>query len=126
MRKGQTLLELALALVFLMLILAGLVDYGRVHSARIALINAAREGAFFAASNPDDLRGVIDRVKREAMTAGITLSDSDIFLQIPTGENRTGQPVTVTVQTSVPTIFARFIGVSAIPITVQATAPMMR
>lgn len=126
MRKGQTLLELVLALVFLMLILAGLADYGRVHSARIALINAAREGAFFAASNPDDLRGAMDRVKQEAMTAGITLNDSDISLQIPTGENRTGQPVIVTVQTYVPTIFARFIGVSAIPITVQATAPMMR
>ncbi len=126
MRKGQTLLELALALAFLMLILAGLVDYGRLYSVRIALINAAREGAFFAASDPDNLRGAMDRVKQEAMTAGIALSDSDISLQIPTGENRTGQPVSVTIQTSVPTIFARFIGVSAIPITVQATAPMMR
>lgn len=126
MRKGQTLLELALALAFLMLILAGLVDYGRLHSVRIALINAAREGAFFAASDPDNLRGAMDRVKQEAMTAGIALSDSDISLQIPTGENQTGQPVSVTIQTSVPTIFARFIGVSAIPITVQATAPMMR
>lgn len=126
MRKGQTLLELALALVFLMLILAGLADYGRVHSARIALINAAREGAFFAASNPDDLQGVRERVKQEAMTAGITLSDSNIIVQIPTSENRIGQPVTVTVQTHVPTIFARFIGVSAIPVTVRATAPMMR
>lgn len=126
MRKGQTLLELALALVFLMLILAGLADYGRVHSARIALINAAREGAFFAASNPDDLQGVRERVKQEAMTAGITLSDSNITVQIPTGENRIGQPVIVAVQTHVPTIFARFIGVSAIPVTVHATAPMMR
>lgn len=126
MRKGQTLLELALALVFLMLILAGLADYGRVHSARIALINAAREGAFFAASNPDDLQGASERVKQEAMTAGIALSDSNITVQIPTGENRTGQPVIVRIQTHVPTIFARFIGVSAVPITVHATAPMMR
>jgi len=126
MRKGQTLLELALAMVFLMLILAGLADYGHVFSARIALIHAAREGAFFAASNPDDLQGAKERVKQEAMTVGITLRDSDITVQIPTGENRMGQPVTVTVQTYVPTIFARFIGVSAIPLTARATAPMLR
>lgn len=126
MRKGQTLLELALALVFLMLILAGLTDYGRVHSARIALINAAREGAFFAASNPDDLQGAKERVKQEAAAAGIELSDSDISVQVPTDEDRTGQPVIVTVQTSVSTVFARFIGVPSIPLTVQAVAPMTR
>lgn len=126
MRKGQTLLELALALVFLMLILAGLADYGRVHSTRIVLIHAAREGAFFAATNPDDLQSAKARVKQEAATAGIALNDSDITVQIPTGGNRKGQPVTVTVQTYVPTIFARFIGISAIPVTAQATAPMLR
>lgn len=126
MLKGQTLLELVLALVFLMLILAGLTDYGRVYSARIALINAAREGAFYAASNPDDLQGAKERVKQEAAAAGIELSDSEISVQIPTGEDRTGQPVIVKVQTSVSTVFARFIGVSSMPLTVQAVAPMMR
>lgn len=126
MRKGQTLLELALALVFLMLILAGLSDYGRVYSARIALINAAREGAFLAASNPNDLQSVKERVKQESATAGITLNNSDITVQIPMDENRKGQPVIVTVRTYVPTIFARFIGVSAIPVTAQATAPALR
>ncbi|MCS7186324.1 MAG: pilus assembly protein [Armatimonadetes bacterium] len=126
MRKGQTLIELALALVFLLVILAGLADYGRIHSARIALIHAAREGAFFVASNPDDLQGARERVKQEAMTAGILLSDSDITFQVPTGENRRGQPVTVTIQTRVPTIFARFLGFSSITVSVHATAPMMR
>ena len=126
MRKGQTLLELALALVFLMLILAGLADYGRVHSARIALINAAREGAFYAASNPGDLQGARERVKQEAMADGILLNDTDITVVFPTGENQQGQPVTVIVRTNVPTIFARFLGVSSIQITAQASAPAMR
>jgi len=126
MRKGQTLLELALALVFLMLILAGLADYGRVHSARITLIHAAREGAFYAASNPDDLQGAKERVKQEAVADGIFLNDADISVQVPADENRQGQPVTVIVQTNVSTIFARFIGVSSIPITAQASVPVMR
>ncbi len=120
------MLELALSLVFLMLILAGLADYGRVHSARIALINAAREGAFYAAANPENPQGARERVKREALTAGMVLSDSQISVQIPQGNNSTGQAVVVTVQTSVPTLFARFIGVSAISVTAQATAPKMR
>ncbi len=126
MRKGQTLLELALALVFLMLILAGLADYGRVNSVRIALIHAAREGAFYAASNPDDLQGAKERVKQEAMAEGIFLNDADISVQVPTDRNRQGQPVKVIVRTNVPTIFARFLGVSFIPITAKANAPAMR
>lgn len=126
MRKGQTLLELALVLTFLMLILAGLADYGRIHSARIVLINAAREGAFYAASNPHDLQGTKERVKQEAMFAGISLSDSDITLQIPDSENRLGRPVLVTIQTNVSTLFATFIGLPSIPVTVHAVAPMAR
>lgn len=126
MRNGQTLLELALSLLFLMVILAGLADYGRVCSARIALINAAREGAFYSAANPSDIQGAKQRVKQEATTAGINLSDSEISVQVPQGDNSLGQPVIVTVQTSVPTLFARFIGVPAITVTAQASAPKMR
>ncbi len=125
MRKAQTLLELALALVFLLLILAGLADYGRALSARIALLHAAREGAFFAAANPDNFSGVRERVKQEALAAGIVLSDSDISVQVPTGD-RLGQPVVVTVQASIPTLFARFVGVSSIPVSAQAVAPVMK
>ncbi len=126
MRKAQTLLELALALSFVLLILAGLADYGRALSARIALLHAAREGAFFAAANPDNPEGARERVLQEAMAAGIALSPSNITVQLPTNSNRLGQPVVVTVQTSVPTLFARFIGISAISVTVQATAPVMK
>ncbi len=126
MRKAQTLLELALALAFVLLILAGLADYGRALSARIALLHAAREGAFFASAHPDNLAGARERVLQEAMAAGIALSPSDITVQLPDSSDRLGQPVVVTVQTSVPTLFARFIGVSAIPVTAQATAPVVK
>ncbi|MER3501501.1 MAG: hypothetical protein C4295_08535 [Candidatus Fervidibacterota bacterium] len=125
MRKAQSLLELALALAFLLLILAGLADYGRALSARIALIHAAREGAFFAAANPNDLQGARERVRQEAAAVGIVLSDSDITVQVPSGSDRLGHPVLVTVRTSIPTLFARLLGVSQIPVTAQATAPML-
>lgn len=125
MRRGQALVELALALSFLLLVLVGLADYGRALIIQVAMTNAAREGAFYAAANPDDLNGTRTRVKQEASNAGMTLSDSDITVQLP--QNRqAGQPVTVTVQTSVPTLLSRFIGVNAIPVTAQATVPLLR
>lgn len=47
--RGQQLVELALALPFLLLILLGTLDLGRAFHTQIALTNAAREAARFAA-----------------------------------------------------------------------------
>lgn len=50
---GQSLVELALVLpVLLLIVLAGL-DFGRVFLGWVSLTNAAREGAVFAAQNPN-------------------------------------------------------------------------
>ena len=55
-QKGQNLVELALVLPLLLLLLAGIVDFGRAFYGFIALENAAREGARYAAAhvNSDD------------------------------------------------------------------------
>ncbi len=123
MRRGQTLLELALALAFLLLVLAGLTDYGRALTVKIALTNAAREGAHYAAANPTDSAGIRQRVRQEAANAGVTLDDSDIAI---TGSPSQGQPITVTVQTRVPTVMAGFIGMNELVVQAQATAPVLR
>lgn len=123
MHKGQSLLELALVLAFLLLALAGLADYGRTLTAKIALTNAAREGAHYAAANPTDWAGIRQRVRQEAANAGITLTDSDITIA---GSIFQGQPITVTVQTRVPTVMAGFIGMSELVVQAQATAPVLK
>lgn len=51
--SGQSLVEVALALPILLLILAGLLDLGRVFYTFIALEEAAAEGALYLAINPD-------------------------------------------------------------------------
>lgn len=50
--KGQSLLEMAFALIVLLLLLAGIVDLGRLFFTYIALREAAQEGAAFASVCP--------------------------------------------------------------------------
>src|ERR1700737_28019 len=48
-RRGQSVVEMALAAPLLTLMLFGLVDFGRAYFQYIALVNVAREGARYAA-----------------------------------------------------------------------------
>jgi hypothetical protein len=48
-RRGQAVVEMALAAPLLSLMLFGLVDFGRAYFQYISLVNAAREGARYAA-----------------------------------------------------------------------------
>lgn len=54
--QGQSLVELALSLVLLLTLLAGLVDFGRAFFTYVALRDAAQEGAAYASViNPSAL-----------------------------------------------------------------------
>lgn len=53
-QKGQSLLEMALVLPVLLIILAGLLDLGRLYYAYVAIKDAAGEGATFAAIHPEE------------------------------------------------------------------------
>jgi len=124
MRRGQALLELALALSFLLFVLAGIADYGRALIVSVTLANAAREGAHYVARNPNDLAGARQLVRQEAANAGITLNDSDITIVLPSPP-QPGQPVTIQVRTQVPTIMARFLGLNFLTVGAKATAPLL-
>jgi len=67
--RGQGLVELSLLLPILLVVAMGAVDLGRVYFAYVAVVNAAREGAFYASLNPGAdaaaVQGVVD-----AETAG--------------------------------------------------------
>lgn len=51
-RRGVALVELAIVLFLLVTIVVGCVDFGRFAYTHIAVTNAAREGAYFATTNP--------------------------------------------------------------------------
>jgi len=73
--KGQSLVEFALVLVFLLTLLAGIFDIGRAFFAYIIIRDAAQEGAVFGSIAPkSDLTGfevaVIDRVEAAFLDPG--------------------------------------------------------
>ncbi len=61
-RRGQSLVELAIALPMLLLLMLGTLDLGRMFFDYIQLRNAVREGAAYGARAPDDTTGIRDRV----------------------------------------------------------------
>ena len=68
--RGQSLVEVALTLPILLLILIGIVDIGRVYSAKVAVTNAAREAAIQAARDPQATADVICQRARDELGAG--------------------------------------------------------
>lgn len=81
--RGQSLVELALMLPILLMLVGGAMDLGRAYAATISLEGAAREGALYAARNPEcaednggaciDPRTVRWQVEKEL--SGVELSD---------------------------------------------------
>ncbi len=70
---GQSMLELAISFVILLILLAGVVDLGRAFFAYSALQDAAQEGASYASLNPPasaadsaKLNAILARVKGNA------------------------------------------------------------
>ena len=50
--SGQSLVELSLGLTFLLIVVAGMLDIGRLFYTNIALYNAAEEGTLYVCSRP--------------------------------------------------------------------------
>lgn len=49
---GQSLVELSLGLTFMLIVLAGMLDIGRLYYTNVALYNAAEEGTVYVCSRP--------------------------------------------------------------------------
>jgi hypothetical protein len=80
-QRGQTLVEFALIAPIILLLIAGIIDFGMAMDRRIVLQHAVREGARYAAVT-DDIGQVCDRTIEQAqgMIAGsdITVSYEDV------------------------------------------------
>ena len=59
--KGQSIVEVALVLPVVVMLMLGLLDFGRAYYAIVALRDAADEGASYAAMNPTDVDGICRR-----------------------------------------------------------------
>jgi len=96
--EGQSLAELALTLPILLIILLGVVDFGRVFYDYVTITNASREGARYGSMYPLSTDEIKSRVQQEA-AGTLTISDDDITV---TSDSET---ITVTVQVNFQTLF---------------------
>src|SRR5436190_11295245 len=137
--RGQSMVEFALILPVLMLLFATVLDLGRLALAELSIENAAREGAFQAATTPLDIDNtkacpadassnlVVCRVQLEAKSSGVTIAPADVSVTCsvsgcPTG---LGHQVTVGVvghfQLLTPILAPFFGGTQAVTFTRSAT-----
>lgn len=95
-KKGQALVELALILPILLLLIFGVVEYGRIFSAYLAVTTASREGARVATVGATDT-DIIAAAKLRTDAMG--LKSADVIVTItPNGAGRVrGSSVTVQV-----------------------------
>ena len=70
---GQSIVEFALILPGMLMLVMGVLEIGRLFYIKVALQNAAREGAYFLSYYPDDIAGMRSAVVSEAQSAGIDL-----------------------------------------------------
>jgi Flp pilus assembly protein TadG len=93
---GQSMIELAVAITFLMILVVGTLDLGRAFFTWLEMRDAAQEGASYGSICPNDENNVEARV-RDNLNPNYT---SFVNIQIP---NPTiAHPITVTVDTRFP------------------------
>jgi len=92
-QKGQALVEFALALPLLLLLVFGVLEFGRAFKTKIILTNAAREGSHYFMYDKADYTGgfvkTTDTVVAEAFNSGIMIDPSkvEIFCFIDSNNN---------------------------------------
>ena len=123
---GQSLVEFALILPLLLMLVLGAMDFGRLFFAKMVITNAAREGANYLAYHPDDTDGMEDVIREEADSS--TVRFENLTISEPVGCCTKGQPVTVTISTSVDLIYDSvfiFLGMINGPIQLSSSVEMM-
>lgn len=60
--RGQSLVELAISFIFILLLLAGVTDLGRAFFTFLSLRDAAQEGAAYGSIDPANTPEILDRI----------------------------------------------------------------
>jgi Flp pilus assembly protein TadG len=120
-QKGQALVEFALVLPLLLLLLFGIVEFGRIFAADLMVIQSAREGARVGAVGEGDT-AIIQRVRDTAAP----LDPSLLEIRITPGEEDRTRGAEVRVEVSYPVqVFAPFISIfTGEVVTVEAMMTM--
>ena len=79
--KGQSLVELALSFVVLMLLIAGSVKFGIIFFQKVQLQDAAQEGAIYGSMCPNDTVSIEDRVRFNS-NSPLDLTSPNVFVSV--------------------------------------------
>lgn len=78
--KGQSLMELAVSLVIMLIIVTGLIEIGRLMFYYIAMRDAAQEGAMYASLYPSACTQTVLRVQKDLYNADPTEVEVNISI----------------------------------------------
>jgi len=107
--RGQSFLELAIMLPFLLVVLFGIFDLGRAFFSTITLISAAREGARYLSAYPGDVSNTLGQffstkqiAIAEAGNSGVALTTDQVTVECDNNDEEPdecdgGSPAIVTV-----------------------------
>lgn len=120
-QNGQTLVEMAFVLPILLLVLMGIVEFGRIFNAELIITNASREGARVAAVGGSDTD-----VSNSVFNATPTLQHSNMSVTVnPLEDGRSrGLQVTVTTRYNLTLITPLLGGVLPNPFTITSQTTM--
>ena len=121
--RGQSIVEMAIALPLLLLLTMAVVDFGRAYNNYIVVTNASREGARFGSRFPQNLDGIRGAALLEASNSGIPLAAGNVTRTFPRGSSAAGFPISVTVTYSFPTILGGIAGFDTL--TLRRTTQMV-
>ncbi|GAB5078104.1 TadE family protein [Arthrobacter sp. AD-310] len=99
--RGAAAVEFAILLPLLLMLVLGIIEFGRAYNAQITLTNAARDGVRVMAI-ANDPTGARAAARNAASSVSSTIPDSDITLS--TTACSTGNQVTLTIKYNLSTI----------------------
>jgi len=87
-RRGNVMLEFALAMPILTLLLLGLLDLGRFSLQKSAMLQGAQEGAQYGIQYPSDSTGINSTAQNSTALTGVTATNS-VFCECSAGTTAT-------------------------------------
>jgi len=118
--RGQSLVEFALGITFILILMSGTVDLGRAYFSLLSLRDAAQEGALYGSLAPPDTAGIRARV-RESSAWPVDFSgftDDQIKVNIA-GPACAGSEIKVTLEMDF-ILAAPFISGNVLPLVAEA------
>ena len=117
--RAQALVEMALVLTILLLVLSGIIEFGRIFSAQLIVSHASREAARFGVIKPED-----DVIIAKAKDAAGALDTTKVSVTVSAPSRMRGDQLTVQVEYPV-AIIMPFIGsILSNPYTVRGVTKM--